>query len=249
MVYPYFKPIAWGAIACLASQASAQYVTIATGTCSSQGYQYIDDINECESAAQELSIFSGGNYTKSHYTGPSEYIPHGCSYLVHCPHGCTDNYLQINKYSLVNDTGSQCGNRFKVDCICKDGIAAVTTSSTMPVTSTTTTTSIQLTTKFLAPTSFTTTASWTSPSCIYTALPDTAVKGRGSGGKKLKRASYKSDADYLDACRAKCNADSTCKGFVDDLTESRSRMCKPKTSAKHGYHKKEKTFYVKGLGC
>jgi hypothetical protein len=243
MVYPYFKPIAWGAIACLASQASAQYVTIATGTCSSQGYQYIDDINECESAAQELSIFPGGHY--STMVGDFAYIPHGCSYVLI---NGNSYYLHIN-----SDTGVQCGqngnNNPAIVCICKAGIAAVTTSSTTPVTSTATATSIQLTTKFLAPTSFTTTASWTSPSCIYTALPDTAVKGRGSGGKKLKRASYKSDADYLDACRAKCNADSTCKGFVDDLTEGRPRMCKPKTSAKHGYHKKEKTFYVKGLGC
>jgi hypothetical protein len=112
-----------------------------------------------------------------------------------------------------------------------------------------TSTTIRLTTEFLAPTTFTTTKSSLPPSCIYTALADTAVKGWGTGGQKLKRASYESDADYLDACRAECNADSTCKGFVDDHTEGRPRMCKPKRSARWAYHKPEKTFYEKGLEC
>lgn len=244
MMYPYFAPIAWGAIACLASQASAQYVTVTTGHCSSQGYQHIDDINECESAAQELRpLPAGRNYRVVVYEPTYPYLTLGCLW----------SYSGYSVSFKVEDTGSHswidCG-RNADGCICKAGIAAETTTSitTTPVTSTATAT-IQLTTEFLAPTSFTTTTSGTSPSCLYKFLVDTAVKGWAAEGEKLNRASYESDADYLDACRTECNADSKCAGFVDDLTEGRPRMCKPKTSTRWAYSKPEKNFYVKGLGC
>lgn len=77
---------------------------------------------------------------------------------------------------------------------------------------------------------------------------NTAVRMQGTGGSKLKRASYSSDTAYLDACKANCNADSSCGGFVDDPTDRRGRMCKPKT-ATEGYSKPQKTFYRKGDGC
>merc|ERR1711998_71882 len=83
------------------------------------------------------------------------------------------------------------------------------------------------------------------PSCTYEAHPNTAVRMQGTGGSKLEFASYSSEAAYLEACRANCNSDSSCQGFVDDPTDRRGRMCKPKT-ASSGYHKLQKTFYRKG---
>jgi len=84
--------------------------------------------------------------------------------------------------------------------------------------------------------------------CDYMAFANTAVKMRGTGGSKLKRSSYVSDEEYLAACKANCNVDSSCQGFVDDPTDRRGRMCKPKT-ASIGYSKPQKTFYRKGDGC
>jgi hypothetical protein len=75
------------------------------------------------------------------------------------------------------------------------------------------------------------------------------VSYNGTGGKKLKRKKYKSGAKYLAACKAACNADSSCGGFVDDKTDRRGRMCKPKKTGSNGYSKKNKTFYVKGSAC
>jgi len=83
-----------------------------------------------------------------------------------------------------------------------------------------------------------------------------AVKNQGTGGKKLLRKSYGSENEYLDACKAECNSDRRCGGFVDDRTTRRrrrrvanaGRMCKPKTASK-GYRRAKKTFYVKGSEC
>jgi hypothetical protein len=88
----------------------------------------------------------------------------------------------------------------------------------------------------------------TSPLCQYIATSNTAVKSQGTGGNMLKRASYESETTYLEACKANCNADSTCGGFVDDPMDRRGRMCKPQT-ASVGYPKALKTFYRKGSGC
>jgi hypothetical protein len=94
----------------------------------------------------------------------------------------------------------------------------------------------------------TSTTSTAALSCVYAAHSNTAVKKQGTGGQKLKCASYGSEAAYLDACKASCAADSRCHGFVDDPTDRRGRMCKPK-SAMVGYAKLQKTFYVKGGEC
>jgi len=75
------------------------------------------------------------------------------------------------------------------------------------------------------------------------------VKNRGTGGKKLKRKKYGSTAEYLVACEARCTADPSCGGFVDDPTDIRGRMCKPKKTGSVGYRKNKKTFYVKGNAC
>jgi len=84
--------------------------------------------------------------------------------------------------------------------------------------------------------------------CMYASIPDTAVKYQGTGGTKLQRIEFGSDETYLHACRESCNADPSCGGFVDDPTDVRGRMCKPKT-ASSGYSKTGKTFYRKGDGC
>merc|ERR1719253_1885730 len=136
--------------------------------------------------------------------------------------------------------------------LCCDGLPITTISETthfLAPTTTTTTTTIRETTTPLAPrTTSTSTSSVPSSSCIYAALANTVVKGRGTGGKKLRRASYNSDAAYLDACKASCNGDSKCKGFVDDPTDRRGRMCKPKRVTS-GYRRPKKAFHVKGSGC
>jgi uncharacterized protein YkwD len=117
---------------------------------------------------------------------------------------------------------------------------AATTTVVVTVTSTLATTTGTTTTTALATTS--------APLCAYASFSNTAVKKQGTGGSKLKRASYSSDAAYLNACQANCNADMRCGGFVDDPTDRRGRMCKPKT-ASEGYSKASKTFYRKGSGC
>merc|ERR1712080_220792 len=123
--------------------------------------------------------------------------------------------------------------------------STTTMTTTTTTTTTMTTTTIKETTKFLAPrTTLTSTTSVPSSSCTYAAHANTAVKRQGTGGKKLRRASYYSDAAYLDACKAICSGDSKCKGFVDDPTDRRGRMCKPKTASR-GYHKLRKAFHVK----
>jgi len=109
----------------------------------------------------------------------------------------------------------------------------------------TTTTMISTTSsKFLAPS----TTSEPLSICTYIPHSDTAVKRRGTGGEKLKRAQYSTEEAYLEACKTNCNADSKCKGFVDDPTDRRGRMCKPKMTSS-GYRKSQKTFHVKGSGC
>jgi hypothetical protein len=94
----------------------------------------------------------------------------------------------------------------------------------------------------------TSTSSAPSSSCIYAVRANTAVRGRGARGKRLRRASYNSDAAYLDACKASCNDDSGCKGFVDDPTHRRGRRCIPKRGTS-GYRRPRKALYVKGSGC
>merc|ERR1711959_529108 len=94
----------------------------------------------------------------------------------------------------------------------------------------------------------TVTTTTTQPQCQYSAQLNTAVKYQGTGGSKLRFASYGSEEAYLEACKLNCNADSTCGGFVDDLFDRRGRMCKPKT-ATSGYTKPFKTFYRKGSAC
>lgn len=89
----------------------------------------------------------------------------------------------------------------------------------------------------------------TAPSCEYAANGNTAVKNQGTGGAKLKRKKFSKTADYLAACKLACNSDSTCGGFVDDPTDNRGRMCKPKKIGSSGYSKSKKTFYTKGSGC
>jgi len=91
----------------------------------------------------------------------------------------------------------------------------------------------------------TTTATPTAAPCEYSAKANTAVKNKGTGGKKLKRKKYGSTAEYLAACKAACSADPSCGGFVDDPSDRRGRMCKPKKTGSAGYSKKKKTFYVK----
>jgi len=83
-----------------------------------------------------------------------------------------------------------------------------------------------------------------------------AVKNQGTKGKKLLRKAYSSEKEYLEACKAECDSDRSCGGFVDDQTTRRrrrrianvGRMCKPKT-ASVGYRRARKTFYVKDSKC
>lgn len=82
----------------------------------------------------------------------------------------------------------------------------------------------------------------------YAIHNNTAVRGQGTGGPKLERSAYSSDEAYLNACKAQCDDDSTCAGFVDDHIRKQGRMCKPKT-AFVGRSVRGKTFYVKGNGC
>jgi len=84
--------------------------------------------------------------------------------------------------------------------------------------------------------------------CTYSPKKNRAVKSKGTGGEKLKRSDYKSDLEYLNACKIACNENSKCKGFVDDPTDSRGRMCKPKKTS-NSYKKKGKAFYIKGSDC
>jgi len=122
-------------------------------------------------------------------------------------------------------------------CRCNPDVTSVKDPTTTPTTTMTT----------IAATTITTTPA--PATCEYTANGNTAVKNRGTGGKKLKRKNYGSKAKYLAACQAACNADSSCGGFVDDKTDRRGRMCKPKKTGSVGYSKKNKAFYVKGSAC
>lgn len=99
-----------------------------------------------------------------------------------------------------------------------------------------------------APTEAPTSAPTAAP-CEYTAKKNKAVKNRGTGGNKLKRKKYGSTAEYLTACKAACTSDPRCGGFVDDPTDKRGRMCKPKKVGSSPYKKNKKTFYIKGDGC
>merc|ERR1711988_1820257 len=52
------------------------------------------------------------------------------------------------------------------------------------------------------------------------------INGEGTGGRKipyLPREAY-----YFRRCREECARDYKCAGFVDDTTDPRGRMCKPK---------------------
>lgn len=85
--------------------------------------------------------------------------------------------------------------------------------------------------------------------CVYSSFPNTAVYMQGTGGTKIKYEWYEPQEDvYLNVCKENCNSDPTCAGFVDDPTDVRGRMCKPKTAVS-GYSKPSKTFYRKGDGC
>jgi len=107
--------------------------------------------------------------------------------------------------------------------------------ATSTTTTTTTTTTI-------------TTTITSTEACSYIPYANTAVRYQGTGGRKLKRKDFSSVGAYLSACQAVCNADATCGGFVDDPTDRRGRMCKPK-KATSGYSKPSKVFYRKGSGC
>merc|ERR1711879_715753 len=84
--------------------------------------------------------------------------------------------------------------------------------------------------------------------CGYVSFSNTSVLLQDTSGAKLRRSAYTSDELYLRACKEQCNADAICRGFVDDPTDTRGRMCKPKT-ARSGYWRTGKTFYQKGGGC
>jgi len=94
----------------------------------------------------------------------------------------------------------------------------------------------------------TTTTTTTTLGCSYIAHVNTAVKYQGTGGNKLKRNDFSSETAYYTACQDVCNADAACGGFVDDHTDRRGRMCKPK-KATSGYFKLSKIFFRKGSGC
>jgi len=114
----------------------------------------------------------------------------------------------------------------------QEDTASTTTTTTVTTPTTTVTTTITVTT---------TTAD---PGCQYVPYTNTAVRMQGTGGQKLRRSSFSSDAEYLSECKKACDADLDCGGFVDDPTDRRGRMCKPKT-ASSGYPKSRKTFYRK----
>ena len=86
----------------------------------------------------------------------------------------------------------------------------------------------------------------TKPQGPYTISPNTAVKGEGTGGLKLE--SSIDDAAFLARCRALCDAQPSCGGFVVAPSSNFGGWaCKPKTRAgvAAGYEKAGKTLYTK----
>merc|ERR1711939_724986 len=152
----------------------------------------------------------------------------GCGTAKFVHHSGRERDYWVCQYGPAGNYGGQYENNVfapvKSEAECTAEILTTTT-----ITTTTTTTTVQ-------------------PQCQYVTNLNTAVKYQGTGGSKLKRVDYESVEAYLEACRLNCNADSRCGGFVDDPTDIRGRMCKPKT-ATEGYVKAFKTFYRKGSGC
>jgi len=144
---------------------------------------------------------------------------------------------RLIRYEICADTSCSGPGGESMPGLLDNGCPAPASMGPAPSPPTATTTS----TGFLAPTA-------APPQCEYSAHLNTAVKYQGTGGSKLKFANYGSEAAYLEACKLNCNADSRCGGFVDDPTDRRGRMCKPKT-ATQGYTKPLKTFYRKGSAC
>ncbi len=83
----------------------------------------------------------------------------------------------------------------------------------------------------------------------YAARANTAVKQEGTGGKKLESVDYATDAAFLSACTAGCDAELACGGFVvaPSKVNAGGRTCKPKTRAgvAAGYSKAGKTLFAK----
>jgi len=79
----------------------------------------------------------------------------------------------------------------------------------------------------------TTTVSGTVPDCNYNIRPKKFVNTQDTGGDKLELASYTSFTAYLNACKAQCNRDPSCRAFNDD-NGSTGRSCTPRT-ASEGY--------------
>lgn len=173
--------------------------------------------------------------------------PFGLGDWTSHPRGC---FFGTNLAHNSNEASTiQCVRDHQEGCICRAVSLAGTTTSVVQTSSMTATTSTTSSSRFLS-TKMTSTSTTLKPSslCTYVAHANTAVSKQGTGGQKLKRVSFGSEKAYLDACKASCNAQSKCNGFVDDPTDRRGRMCKPKTAQK-GYRKLRKTFYLKGPEC
>jgi len=182
---------------------------------------------------------SVGHYTAVVWKSTSKL---GCGTAKFTHHSGTERDFWVCQY------GSTRGN---TNGLFGDNVLAPTKSEAECIAevSGTWTTAAATTTEVTTPTEVTTQSTTTmQPQCQYVQNLNTAVKYQGTGGSKLKRADYESVADYLKACEGICNADATCGGFVDDPTDIRGRMCKPKT-ASEGYPKNLKIFYKKGSGC
>lgn len=165
----------------------------------------------------------------------------GCGTAKFIHHSGTERDYWVCQYGNTrgNTNGLFGDNVFapsKSEAQCIAEVLPPVTTSTIAATTTVTTTTVT-----------TTTVTTTQTQCQYDPELNTAVRYQGTGGNKLKLADYESVAAYLAACEDICTADATCGGFVDDPTDRRGRMCKPKT-ASEGYPKAFKTFYKKGSG-
>lgn len=162
----------------------------------------------------------------------------GCGTAPFVHHSGSQRDYWVCQYgSTAGNYGGQFGDNvlapIKSEAECTAEVLVTTTTTTTTTTTSTTTTT-------------TTTAA--QPECQYAVKENTAVRFQGTGGSKLRRDDYSTVTSYLEACQRHCNADPTCGGFVDDPTDRRGRMCKPKT-ATVGYPKPSKSFYIKGSAC
>merc|ERR1712054_309906 len=142
--------------------------------------------------------------------------------------GNTNGYFEENVLAPVRSVAECGGTSSDVPDVVQQATTTTTTTTTTTVaTTTTTTTAAQL-------------------ECSYKAHVSTGVTYKGTGGSKLKRSSFESFSSYLDACKASCNADPSCGGFVDDFSNIFLRRCKPKTAsdASEGRFRAFKTFYI-----